>query len=402
MGILMFRSRWEGGGYSPDPSREPVTIENAIQDGRLALARRLLELASLTQKQKDDILHQCVRNANVEAMRLLIEFGANAKNSNLLYSACCFNIMGSKHKADVLNALRVLLDNGADPNQLYVSMTPLSIAANNRNHGNEVMTLLVERGAVVDAHNNVAIRTACEQGNWVNMRYLLSVGADVHVNNDAILLQAIKANCPDIVKELTDTFHATPTGHHLETAVQYCPSVVSFLLQKGVNPRSGSNQFMINYGFRLDVSMAFFAAVKCNNIDVVRNLVDAGAEPNARDNEALFLAADTDVDDTTVLRYLLDKGCDIHAHNDSALRTAVRKNHIDKVAYLVSKGANVCANDDEAIIMSVSGYTFDKNMFKLLVKHGANIHARNDTVLAIAAKRGHRWVVDYLEPYHGF
>ena len=67
-----------------------------------------------------------------------------------------------------------------------------------------------------------------------------------------------------------------------------------------------------------------------------------------KDKEAcLMWAAENDYLD--VLKYLVERGADIHTQYDYALRWAAGKRHLDVVKYLVENGANIHANNNYAL-----------------------------------------------------
>lgn len=50
-----------------------------------------------------------------------------------------------------------------------------------------------------------------------------------------------------------------------------------------------------------------------------------------------------------LVRLLLERGADVHAYNDLALRWASRMGHLDIVKLLLERGANVHANGGSAL-----------------------------------------------------
>src|SRR5437867_4020276 len=65
-------------------------------------------------------------------------------------------------------------------------------------------------------------------------------------------------------------------------------------------------------------------------------------------NDALSLASEKD--QLGVVKYLVNKGANVHAHDDLALRRASAHGHSEIVKYLISVGANVHANGNQALI----------------------------------------------------
>ena len=50
-----------------------------------------------------------------------------------------------------------------------------------------------------------------------------------------------------------------------------------------------------------------------------------------------------------VVKFLVEKGTNIHDENDFNVRWASRNGHLDVVKYLVEKGANIHAKNNEAL-----------------------------------------------------
>jgi len=94
------------------------------------------------------------------------------------------------------------------------------------------------------------------------------------------------------------------------------------------------------------------------------------------------------------IKYLVERGADIHTLNDKALRIASGKGHLDVVKYLVEQGANVHANHEDALKKASKRGHLD--VVKYLVEQGADIHANDDAAVRGASRGGHLDVVKYL------
>lgn len=70
-----------------------------------------------------------------------------------------------------------------------------------------------------------------------------------------------------------------------------------------------------------------------------------------------------------LVKYLLNKGANIHHLSDRALRWAVKQKHYDIVKFLIDNGANVNAYDGSAFQLA-SDHN-DKKMLDLLISYGA-------------------------------
>jgi ankyrin repeat protein len=68
--------------------------------------------------------------------------------------------------------------------------------------------------------------------------------------------------------------------------------------------------------------------------------------------------------------------------------------HINIVKYLVENGADIHARDDLAL--RISAENGHKKIVEYLTENGADIHARDDQALRLAAQNGHKEVAEYL------
>ncbi len=137
-----------------------------------------------------------------------------------------------------------------------------------------------------------------------------------------------------------------------------------------------------------------------------------------------------------LVRAALEAGADVHIHDDAAVRFAAGNGHLDTVRYLIDKGnAHACALGNDAFFraldadhLHVAEYLIERGVVnvrdvvevnrklvddgysalrwvsekgscaavRMLVKHGANMRARDDMILRLAAHCGHLDVVEYL------
>ncbi len=102
---------------------------------------------------------------------------------------------------------------------------------------------------------------------------------------------------------------------------------------------------------QLNSSLIKFSSA--GHLDIVKYLVEKGADihaPNdlAPPDRALRQAAHNGHLD--VVKYLVDKGSDIHVRDDLALKGAARGGHLEVVKYLVGKGADTGAKNPDCLI----------------------------------------------------
>jgi len=77
---------------------------------------------------------------------------------------------------------------------------------------------------------------------------------------------------------------------------------------------------------------------KRKDLKGIKDLVERGADLHAENDCALRWAADCG--HLEVVKYLLERGADLHAENDWALRWAARNGYLEVVKYLLEYGAD--------------------------------------------------------------
>jgi len=158
---------------------------------------------------------------------------------------------------------------------------------------------------------------------------------------------------------------------------------------------------------------ALYEAANDGNLEEVRELVQAGANPSAiidGDGSPLIGAARSGR--TEIAGFLLDQGADpngVVEGDGSPLIAAAQNGRIDQVQMLIDRGAdvNLAVEGDENPLMNAAEQGHLR-IVQLLVERGADIHARIysekyqgggewRTAISQARKNGHMDVVAYLQ-----
>jgi len=141
-------------------------------------------------------------------------------------------------------------------------------------------------------------------------------------------------------------------------------------INSSLNPKDGLTPLLI--------------AVSIDNIDLVKELVNKGADidlPNNVDNFTPLLRAIV-LDHTKIARYLIDNGANIEArtnYQETALIVAARKNNAEIVELIVNKGANVNTKRyDGETALSLATQNNSIKIVHLLVLHGADPKIKNN------------------------
>jgi len=142
----------------------------------------------------------------------------------------------------------------------------------------------------------------------------------------------------------------------------------------------------------MDSKKKLSEAIKNNDLEKVKYLLERGANLRADDDFALRWAAVNG--QLELVKYLLEQGADLHVWKDWALRKAAENGHLEVVKYLLEQGANLHAEDDRALQLAAANGQLE--VVKCLLEQGANLHAQNDCALRWAAWSGRLEVVKYL------
>lgn len=341
-------------------------------------------------------------NGSLPVVQILLTAGADA---NLARGNGETPLMTSARVGN-LEVVRSLLAAGADPNTVEATLGQTALMRAIAENHTPVARVLLEVGGSVSARSTnrfTPFLFAAQQGNIEAARLLLSAGADVNESapdgiggntnartrfvedtEAAALLVAIDSEHAEMALFLlerdADPNHAGAGRTALHAAVQrVMPEVVTALLERGADPDARLERRLpfvsrrINQDNGLTPSnigaTPFFLAASFGDLEIMRILADAGADPMHRANDgttALMVAAGADYVDGAdkygrrwfgdnlplqetaleTVTYLLDLGLDLNATNDydqTPLHAAVYLGGTVLVPFLVERGANIDA-----------------------------------------------------------
>ena len=291
------------------------------------------------------------------------------------------------------DTVKLLLDNGTNPNLLY------SVMRDNETIGKTTLLHL----AIAGRENDIfKLLIACK---------------DININQ--LGLVSIKENNTNNYKEITPLAYAFYLNH-LDMA--------EVLLEKGADPNKypavffASNENALNllnkYHADMNIlndnkSRPLFEAVKSNKSQLVSLLIKNGADINKHDgnnNTLLYTAISLGYFD--MARFLIDNGADINAHSGkdkiTPLMAALARSDHDAgfLRYIIFKGADVSARDagKKTPLFYVYKYTDAigmsnvKESIGILMENKADINAKDshgNTILHIKPQ-------DYYQIYSAY
>jgi ankyrin repeat protein len=439
----------------------------AVKGGYLTNVRRLLEQGVAVNTSETDgstALHWAVESDNPEITRLLLKAGADAKRANR-YGMTPLHLAAVNGNAAVM---RDLLEAGANPNAaLPEGETVLMTAA--RTGSAEAVTLLLDRGADVNAqdrwYGESALAWAAAQDHGEVVRILLARGAPVNsrstlqkttnrragqnilsLGNWTPLMYAARENALDagraLVKGGADLNLTDPDGA-TALAIAIINAHYEFgalLLDAGADPNIVDTEAGMG---------ALYAAVDMHRVavghgrpnpkpvglmtgvDLVKKLLERGADPNARLKKSIFQRHHTGGDaalgegatpflraaksgDIEMMRALVAGGADpklAMANGNNALLFAAGlgwrngspaapsydqgsdEEAVEAIRFLLGLGFDIHGTNeagDTALHAAISGRGSEA-IIAFLVSQGANPESKNkrgQTPLALATTKG--------------
>ena len=386
-------------------------------------------------------LHDAVRNGNREAVRRLLDEGADVQerdrelNTALHEAARCPRRLLLRATApdirdraaakagdaeqDSVAIARMLLEHGADMSaKNRLGETPLHVAVR---HGlSEMVRLLLEHGAPVnrrDAESNTAMdvavscrqaecrRLLSEAGGWRfrlhplrvwSIRALISFSCWVPLSSIGFSF-ACAYDSHLLVRILQPTAWLASQGWQLYSAVETDnPEMALLLIRGGATPNADVE---LRGGITSPVLML---SIQKGFRDVSLELLRHGADPGAPfrythgpviDTPLLLALSEGQLD---VARALIERGAPLDVADYeirfTPLLTAARFGHTEMVELLLDKGADIHVKDccgDTALHLAIrAGHT---DTARILVERGAQVDVRDDrgcTPLDEAVKAG--------------
>ncbi len=354
---------------------------------------------------------------NPEIVRALLDAGAaiNARDNNgrTALMAALMAALKAALKADGnLEIVRALLEAGADPNVKDTGgNTALSWAAARNNP--ETVRALLNAGADINAKSGAygvtALMQAAYSGNLETVRVLLAAGADINAISGcdtALMETAFHGLLPEWTWLNAGADINAESGAYGVTALMQAVNfgnleTVRALLDAGADPNTkddGSSSLLI-IAIRHNSSEESF--------EIFRALLAAGADPNAKDHDGRtpLSYAIAKLKYHEVVKALLDAGADPNAISGYYGRTPLNYvineldyldlaevEKVELVKALLAAGADPNATEDGQSPLMYAVRTERTELAQALIDGGADLNATEDekghTILQLAEYDG--------------
>ncbi|MBB3045911.1 ankyrin repeat protein [Litorivivens lipolytica] len=423
-----------------------TALYQAVSQGDSYLSQKLLDAGADPNAVVGELgnrpLMAAVRASqnNAQLTSLLISAGADPNVADI-YGFSPLKIAVGDDRPDVA---RLLIDAGADVNELTGDATPLMIAAQSKY--SDMVRLLLARGADVsikrettkkqytalyyavelrgweaaealyprmvnrDAPGVPRTREFMEQQQQVIVDMLLSAGADpngVSSDNEHTILTLAVSNPAE--PSLIETLLLAGADPNMPKGNGMYPLYISTGVEEDTTERT---EILLSYGADVDARngkekwTALFYAVQYNRLAALKVLLAAGADASigsAKGYTPVYQAAFKGHDEA--FDYLLASGVDVNTVNGAngwtPLHAASDKGQIDIARKLIAAGADVNKRSKEgytAIYFAAKSEVETKPIVEMLIAVGADVNSRNNGYYAVhmAANGGYYEIVQLL------
>jgi ankyrin repeat protein len=275
--------------------RNDVAIITAAEVGNLDILLYLIDKGADIHVNRDDIMHAAVYGNNIEVIRTLLNMGVSVMPhySRIMYDAI---------KQSPIDIIRLLLDNSGVINPQNTLFSHLAIIRCNI----EIFELLLDRGLIIDYKSHNTLGIIIEKGEYEMLRYLKGIinqgvatrelllavqhsrleilkyliengqdpnsgcgkllvstisnecedgilellidkGADIHINNDEPLIQAIRMNNHRAIRLLLDRgseIYLKNDNILISAILNNDSSIMDLLLNKGFSIHNMSAELL--------------------------------------------------------------------------------------------------------------------------------------------------------------
>jgi uncharacterized protein len=368
----------------------------AALNGSAAMIRLLLDSGAdpnTTNPGGETALMTTARVGKVDAVKLLLDRGATVDAKDTVHSQTALMWAVLENHADVVD---LLLARGADINAHtavtitkgeYVPARPAAASGNGiirqralptpnggmtpllfaiRDGNTDMMRLLLDHGAHIDessGNHTTPLLIALLNGQVAMATELLNRGADPNAADDyhrAALFAAI-----DLRNFNHDKYGDLPTDGRDPL------DLIKALLKKGANPNLKTDTVPVHGLMQFDASWVnfdgetpFVRAALSGDIEVMRLLLESGADPNiatTQGSTALMAASGinwipgqtytrSEADYVEAVKLCLERGAPVNASNTlglTAMHGAANRGWVSIMQILADHGANVNAKDKE-------------------------------------------------------
>lgn len=375
----------------------------------------LLPVTLFAACARGDLLHDAVRNGNVQEVEHLLASGADPNALDARGNPPLFQAAWTGNAAIITN----LLDHGADVNRRNSETTSTSLLYAVLSGREAVVRLLLNKGARVDFRyrdNQTVLHIAAAEGNVPILEELLAAGADVNAadrRDRTALDEAVLHNRLSGVLWLFHHGADIRRVHPLDgrgplhaACIKGFANLIQPLIEAGADPAQPDRFGLTPLDLALDyknenvvaallhlnlksgalqaaAGAAMESATLRGQTEIAKLLIQGGLPVNERTSGGTTYLGDAALKGRKELvRLLLNQGADVNASNPAGgtpLHDAALGGDPEVIQLLLDHGARIDAQDKEsrATPLMVAASLGRSNAVGLLLRRGANPNLRD-------------------------
>jgi ankyrin repeat protein len=417
---------------APAAGGGPTPLCNAARLGQLRVAKFLLDAGAVVDLPSggSSPIHNAAAGGHKAMVELLLDRGADV-NARDVSGKTALHLAAENGFQSVVEALLARKADVNAPTKRHE--TPLSLAAA-KGHG-ALVELLLAKGAQTEAKAEngwTALMGAAFEGHAEVVKRLLAAKAESNAQDNSgrtVLSYAVERGRVEVVKPLLEAKADPNAGQKdlpLATAARFKQvEIAGLLLNAGAKPDLASKmpravvppgqseqgwgsgpftplQIAVSQGDAAMVKLLFKFKADANakdpwfgaqakplvfyalaNVEMLNAFLDAGADPDARDNTRPVIVAATELDASRV-EPLIARGANVNVRGSfgnwrevTPLQVAAIKGDLKSVELLLNAKAEANAATPEGwTALHQAAYHGSKEIVELLLAHGADINAK--------------------------
>ena len=312
-----------------------------ISHGYDKIAEEILFNGDYSMKNINKLFISSSKSGYLALSQLLVKLGANVKDRKN-------EAFVSASKFGHVEVVQFLITMGA---KVRVPNNDAIVLASENGHL-KVVELLVLNGANVHSRNNEAIKIAYNNNHMNVVEFLIKYSSKSVLNSHVIYWMLKEGNLKMVELLIETCVNITGKNNFIVVAAEYgWINIIKLLMTKGID-------------FSLQKNEALKIACEKNNKEMINFLIDMGANV-----DYCILIHAVRCGSFEIVRLLIDNGADVNAGNNKIIISAIENNRLEIVSLLISKGANIM--DNEVIITALKYCRWE--IVELLIKNGAKL-----------------------------
>ncbi len=348
-------------GFDDD---RPITA--AISAGHFEIVKYLFDAGSYQGRSNDATIENCVYWGRIEIFDYVFSRSQDTNIDKILDMACNSNkpeiikyIINHDYQtchADSfeymcytgdIDIVKKFIKNGVDVRKHTEAFARAYAHP-------DIVELLIEAGADVQANNNRALEQACAYGYMPTVKMLIHHGANFRFNNDSALRQAARYGKFDVVKYLVD----------------------------------------LGCDIRIDNNFALSQAARYGNLEIVTIFANLGIDVTCfnftKDQYVLKIACD--YGNFNIVKYIVEHITVTSYDYYCAIKSAAKHHHTEIVMYLIDKVSDSQTVADIVVYLAGLG---NLNIIQYIFENKKDIWDL-DEALSRAIYNGNTHIIDYL------